>query len=103
MADTLFDAGREGFLGGEIDFDNATIKAFLLRGYTFDPTDKFMSDVTAAGTVDLDCCADRCGMRVLCGSPDIRGGWRRRRGCYRTAADHVHRFGYRPAGHAQYR
>jgi hypothetical protein len=51
MADTLYDAGREGFLGGDIDFNTATIKAFLLRGYTFDPTDKFMADITAAGTV----------------------------------------------------
>lgn len=51
MADTLYDAGREGFLGGEIDFDTATIKAFLLRGYTFSPAHRFLSDVTGAGTI----------------------------------------------------
>jgi hypothetical protein len=49
MADALFDPGREGFLGGEIDWDTATIKASLVRGYTFDASDKFVSEVTAAG------------------------------------------------------
>lgn len=42
----LFDAGREGFLAGEIDWDTAVFKVDLGRGYTFDATDKFMSDLT---------------------------------------------------------
>ena len=43
----LFDAGREGFLAGEIDWNTATIKVDLGRGYTFDSTDKFVSDLTS--------------------------------------------------------
>lgn len=50
MANALFDLGKEGFLLGEIDFDTATIKAALVRGYTPNTTThKFMSDVTGAG------------------------------------------------------
>lgn len=49
MANSLFDPGREGFLLGEIDWDTATIKAALLRGYTFNAAHKFVSDVTGAG------------------------------------------------------
>jgi hypothetical protein len=51
MANALFDPGREGFLAGEIDFDTAVIKAALVRGYTFDATDKFVSDLTGATLV----------------------------------------------------
>ena len=43
----LFDPGREGFLAGEIDWDTAEIKCVLGRGYTFDATDKFVSDLTS--------------------------------------------------------
>jgi hypothetical protein len=49
MANALFDPGREGFLAGEIDFDTATIKAALVRGYTFSAAHKFVSEVTGAG------------------------------------------------------
>lgn len=50
MANALFKLGKEGFLLGEIDFDTATIKAALVRGYTPNTTThKFMSDVTGAG------------------------------------------------------
>lgn len=50
MANALFKLGKEGFLLGEIDFDTATIKAALVRGYTPNlNTHKFMSDVTGAG------------------------------------------------------
>lgn len=49
MANALFGPGREGFLAGEIDYDTAVIKAALVRGYTFDQTDKFVSEVTGAG------------------------------------------------------
>lgn len=49
MANALFNPGREGFLAGEIDWDTAVIGAYLVRGYTFDATDKFVSEVTGAG------------------------------------------------------
>lgn len=49
MANVLFDKGREGFLDGSIDWDTAAIKAALVRGYTLDQTDVFVSDVTAGG------------------------------------------------------
>lgn len=51
MANALFDPGREGFLAGEIDWDTAVIKCALVRGYTFDATDKFVSDLTGATLV----------------------------------------------------
>jgi len=47
MANALFDPGREGFLDGTIDFDTAVIKVILGRGYTWDATDKFVSDLTS--------------------------------------------------------
>jgi len=49
MANSLFDPGREGFLAGEIDWDTASIKVSLVRGYTFTASHKFVSDVTGAG------------------------------------------------------
>src|SRR4051794_9918831 len=51
MANALFDPGREGFLAGEIDWDTATIKVSLMRSYTFSASHKFVSDVTATGTL----------------------------------------------------
>jgi hypothetical protein len=49
VANALFDPGREGFLLGEIDYDTATIKASICRGYTFSAAHKFVSEVTGAG------------------------------------------------------
>lgn len=49
MANSLFDPAREGFLIGEVGWTVPTIKVALVRGYTFDATDKFVSDVTGAG------------------------------------------------------
>lgn len=49
MASSLFNPGREGFLDGSIDWDTAVIKCALVRGYTYDGTHKFVSDVTGAG------------------------------------------------------
>src|SRR5687768_7442326 len=49
MANQLFPDGREGFLDGSIDWDTATIKVSLLRGYTFNSVHTFVSDVTGAG------------------------------------------------------
>ena len=52
MPNALADAGREGFLAGEIDWDTATIKASLVRGYTPNlATHRFISDVTVTGTL----------------------------------------------------
>ncbi len=45
----MFDPAREGFLKGEIVWTSTpTIKASLVRGYTFDATDKFVSELTGA-------------------------------------------------------
>jgi hypothetical protein len=49
MTDIVYPLGREGFLGGEIDFDTGTIKALLLRGYTYSAAHKFVSDLTGGG------------------------------------------------------
>lgn len=52
MSSSLFNAGREGYLSGEIVWKasgGSTIKAALVRGYTFDATHKFVSDITGAG------------------------------------------------------
>ncbi len=49
MASSLFDPGREGFLDGTIDWDTAVIKTALIRGYTFNATHKWVSDVTGSG------------------------------------------------------
>ena len=48
---SLFHPGREGFLTGEIVWkpSAAVIKAALLRGYTFNNSHKFVSQVTGAG------------------------------------------------------
>lgn len=51
MSNALFDPAREGFLSGEIDWDTAVIKVALVRGYTFNAAHKFVSDVTATGTL----------------------------------------------------
>lgn len=51
MSNAMFDPGREGFLDGTIDWDTAVIKAILGRGYTFDATDKFVSDLTGITAV----------------------------------------------------
>lgn len=48
MANALFNPGREGFLDGTIDWDTGDIRAMLvLSTYTFDATDKFISDLGA--------------------------------------------------------
>ena len=51
MANALFNTAREGFLLGEIDWNTATVKVALVRGYTFNAAHKFMSDITTAGGV----------------------------------------------------
>ena len=51
MANAVFPKAKEGFLDGSIDLDTAAIKVALVRGYTYDGTDEFVSDVTATGTL----------------------------------------------------
>ena len=48
----MFNDGIDGLLTGAIDLDTAVIKCALVRGYTFDATDVFMSDVVATGTLN---------------------------------------------------
>lgn len=45
----LYPFGRAGFLAGEIDWDTATIKIVLVRGYTYSAAHEFMSDLTGSG------------------------------------------------------
>lgn len=52
MANAHFTAAAEGFISGAIDLDTAVIKAAFVRGYTFDATDVFVSDVVATGTLN---------------------------------------------------
>jgi hypothetical protein len=49
MANALFNPGREGFLDGSIDWDTQDIRVMLCKSaYTFDATDKFITDLPAA-------------------------------------------------------
>lgn len=47
-----YSKAREALLGGDIDVDTASIKIYLLDGYTFDDTDEFLSDIIAGVRVD---------------------------------------------------
>lgn len=49
MSNALFDAGREGILDRTVDVTAATVKAALVKGYTFSAAHKFLSDLTGAG------------------------------------------------------
>jgi hypothetical protein len=49
MSNSVFSPAREGYLIGEVGWTVPTIKVALVRGYTFDATHKFVSDVTGAG------------------------------------------------------
>jgi hypothetical protein len=49
MANALFPKAKEGFATGAIDWDTGVIKASLVRSYTYDSTDSFVSDVTGSG------------------------------------------------------
>lgn len=52
MANALFNPAAKGFISGLIDLDTAVVKCSLVRGYTFDATDEFVSDVVATGTIN---------------------------------------------------
>jgi hypothetical protein len=47
----IFDPAREGFLDGTVSWMTPTIKATLMRGYTFNAAHRFVSQVTGAGGV----------------------------------------------------
>jgi hypothetical protein len=49
VSNNAFSAGKEGFLDGSIDWDTATQRIALVRGYTFNDTHRFVSDMTGAG------------------------------------------------------
>lgn len=50
MANALFDAGREGFLDGTINFSTGDIRVMLLKStYTYSAAHKFLADL---GVVD---------------------------------------------------
>lgn len=49
MANALFDSARASFLTGALDWSSDTIKACLVRGYTFNAAHDFLDDVTGAG------------------------------------------------------
>ena len=49
MTNALFDKGREGILDRTVDVTAATLKGYLIRGYTFSAAHQFISDVTGAG------------------------------------------------------
>ncbi|MEQ1636709.1 MAG: hypothetical protein ABL903_08445 [Methylococcales bacterium] len=54
MANALYGLGREGFLGGDIDWDANTVKAMLVDSgqYTVAiDTDQFLSDVPAGARI----------------------------------------------------
>jgi hypothetical protein len=53
VSNSLFHGGREGFLTGEIVWKagGSTIKASLVRGYTFNANHRFVADITNAGGV----------------------------------------------------
>lgn len=70
MANVLFDPGREGFLDGTIDWDTATIKASLVRGYTFSAAHKFVSDATTAGATLVATTAALASKTVTSGVAD---------------------------------
>lgn len=52
MANAEFDAFNEGVLDGTIELSTASVKCSLVRGYTFNAAHKFVSDVTATGTLN---------------------------------------------------
>jgi len=56
MANTLYDAGREGFLDGAIDFDTDDIRNILVDEGTDTPvpaTDDNLDDILAGARVDV--------------------------------------------------
>lgn len=68
MANVLYDAGREGFLDGSIDWDTDDIRVMLvLSSYTFSAAHKFVVDL---GAVDNGRSAALAGKTVTAGVAD---------------------------------
>lgn len=53
MADAMYTSAHENFLNGSVSWTNDTIKAVLIdtASYTYDATDKFLSDIAAGAKV----------------------------------------------------
>jgi hypothetical protein len=49
VSNQVFDPAREGFALSEVGWVTPTIKAALVRGYTYTSSHKFVSDVTGSG------------------------------------------------------
>lgn len=49
MANAVFPSALSGFLSGLVDLDTASIKVALVRGYTYDSSDVFVSDAVSGG------------------------------------------------------
>jgi hypothetical protein len=70
MANALYAKGRQGFLGGLIDWDTAVIQTSLTRGYSPSiSTHVFVSDVIAAGGI-LEVTATLTGKTIIDGIAD---------------------------------
>lgn len=67
MANAAYTPFKEGTLGADFDLAVASIKAMLVRSYTFSAAHQFVSDVTGAGGVIN-------GTSAALGSPTIAGG-----------------------------
>lgn len=66
MANAIFTPFAEGIISGEIDLNTGVVKCALVRGYTFDATDKFVSEVVATGTLN--------GTSAALANPTVTGG-----------------------------
>ena len=66
MANAIYPACKTGLLSADLDLLVATIKCALIRGYTYDAADEFMSDVLATGTIVDD--------PVILTTIDVAGG-----------------------------
>ena len=65
MANALYDAGREGFLDGTVNWSSGDIRAMLVKStYVFSAAHKFISDL---GTIDN-------GRSVTLASKTVTGG-----------------------------
>jgi hypothetical protein len=72
MANAIFPKGREGFANGDIDWSTAVIKVSLIRGYTYDSTDEFMSDVLSTGTLaSTQTLASKTATNGTCDAADV--------------------------------
>ena len=67
MANASFTAFKDGLMLGDYDLTVASIKAVLIRSYTFNAAHQYMSDVTTAGGVVN-------GTPVLLANPTVAGG-----------------------------